>query len=139
MSKIINPDVEAKFASYPDSIRKQILFLRQLILEVASEMTDVGEIEETLKWGVPSYISKNGSTIRIDWKTSSSEHYAMYFHCGTKLVDTFRELYDNRFCYEGNRAIVFGVNDEIPVAELKQCISLSLDYHRVKHLPMLGV
>jgi hypothetical protein len=37
-----------------------------------------------------------------------------------------------------NRAIVFNVTDEIPVSELKHCVSLALTYHRIKHLPMLG-
>ena len=56
----------------------------------------------------------------------------------TSLVDTFRELYGDVFMFEGNRAIVFGEADEIPVAELKHCISLALTYHRVKRLPLLG-
>ena len=62
----------------------------------------------------------------------------MYFNCNTSLVDTFRELYGDVFMFEGNRAIVFGEADEIPVAELKHCISLALTYHRVKRLPLLG-
>ena len=62
----------------------------------------------------------------------------MYFNCNTSLVDKFRELYGDVFMFEGNRAIVFGEADEIPVAELKHCISLALTYHRVKRLPLLG-
>ena len=38
-----------------------------------------------------------------------------------------------------NRAIVFDETDELPVDELKYCILLALRYHRVKHLPLLGV
>jgi len=138
MAAIKNQDVAEKFDSYPDQIRRKLLFLRQLILDTASEMSDIDEVEETLKWGEPSYIVKSGSTIRMDWKVSNPNQYAMYFHCKTKLVDTFKELYRNEFKFEGNRAIVFGVNDEIPENELKHCISLSLSYHRVKHLPLLG-
>jgi len=139
MSGISNREVAEKFDSYPDSIRNKMLFLRQLIFDAASEINDVGEVEEALKWGEPSYITKSGSTIRIDWKKSHPEQYAMYFHCKTKLVDTFKELYRDQFNFEGNRAIVFGENDELPVEDLKHCISLSLTYHRVKHLPMSGV
>jgi hypothetical protein len=62
----------------------------------------------------------------------------MYFHCKTKLVDTFRELYNDTFNFSGNRAIIFSKNDKIPVDELKYCIYLSLTYHRRKHLPLLG-
>ena len=138
MDRIENAAVAEKFDNYPDDIKEKLLFLRQLILETASEMDDVGEIEETLKWGEPGYISKAGSTIRIDWKKSKPESYAIYFNCKTALVETFKELYRDEFVFEGNRAIVFNENDAVPVIELKKCISLSLKYHRVKHLPLLG-
>lgn len=115
------------------------MFLRQLVLDTASESTGVGALEETLKWGEPSYCSNSGSTIRMDWKKSKPDQYALYFHCKTRLVDTFREIYRDTFQFDSNRAIVFHINDEIPVNELKHCISLSLTYHRIKHLPMLGV
>ena len=139
MVEIENYGAAEKFGTYPDKIRKKLLFLRKLILDTASELNDIDHVEETLKWGEPSYVTKSGSTIRIDWKESSPKQYAMYFNCRTKLVETFKELYVDRFKFEGNRAIVFGENDEIPVNELKHCISLSLTYHRIKHLPMLGI
>ena len=69
--------------------------LRQLILETASEAEGVLPIEKTLKWGEPSSLTNTGSTIRIDWKESSPKQYAMFFHCKTKLIDTFKELYGN--------------------------------------------
>jgi hypothetical protein len=115
-----------------------LIELRELIFQVASELDDVKELKETLKWGEPSYISKIGSTLRIDWKESNPNQFAMYFHCQTKLVDTFRELYREDLEFEGNRAIVFNLNAQLPKHILKHCISLCLRYHRVKHLPMLG-
>jgi hypothetical protein len=42
--------------------------LRMHILDAASETEGVGELEETLKWGQPSYLTKkpkSGRTIRI--------------------------------------------------------------------------
>ena len=122
--------------------RKNVLFLRKLILDTASEIEEVGKLEETLKWGEPSYItveSKSGSTVRIGWKKSNPGKYALNFHCGTKLVATFRYIYRDYFRFEGNRAIVFDESDAVPEKQLKHCIALCLTYHRVKHLPMLGV
>lgn len=138
MNKFQTKDVAKKFEHYPRHMREKLMVLRKLIFDTALETEGVGEIEETIKWGEPSYIVKGGSTIRIDWKPSSPAQYAMYFHCKTRLVDTFKELYRDRFRFEGNRAIVFDVNDDIPIDELKHCISLSLTYHRRKKLPMLG-
>jgi hypothetical protein len=130
MDKIENPEVAEIFNNYPEHVRHKIMLLRQLVLDTALETEGVSTLEETLKWGEPSYITKSGSTIRVDWKASKPNQYAMYFHCKTKLVDTFKELYRDKFNFEGNRAIVFNENDEIPINELKHCISLSLTYHR---------
>lgn len=134
----MNKEVREKFNSYPHEARTKLLELRDLIHKVASEFDDIGELVETLKWGEPSYISKIGSTIRIDWKESNPNQYAMYFHCQTKLVDTFRELYRQSLNFEGNRAITFKLNDNIPINKVSHCIALALRYHRLKHLPMLG-
>ena len=139
MNTIKNPVVLEKFQAYPQQIRQNLLFLRKLIIQTAEETEGVGELEETLKWGEPSYLVKGGSTVRIDWKKANPQQYAMFFHCQTKLVDTFKELYRDKLCFEGNRAIIFNENDVIPIEELKHCIALSLTYHRIKHLPMLGV
>ena len=139
MYEFNNIEVKKVFNAYPDSVRSKMLFLRQLVLETAKETDDVESVEETLKWGEPRYLTKGGSTIRMDWKKSKPDQYAMYFHCKTKLIDTFKERYKDKFNFDGNRAIVFNIKDKISVSELKHCISLSLTYHNIKHLPMLGV
>ena len=138
MEIVQNAEVAEVFNGYPAVMRVRLMFLRRLILDTASETEGVNHVEETLKWGEPSYLTKGGSTIRMGWKKSRPDHCAMYFHCKTRLVDTFKELYGNMFRFEGNRAIVFNDLDKIPIKELKHCISLSLTYHSKKHLPMLG-
>ena len=139
MDKIENPQVAEVFKKYPKHIRQKLRLLRQLVLDTASTSNSVSTLEETLKWGEPSYIAKNGSTIRMDWKASAPNQYALYFNCKTKLVDTFKEIYKEKFKFEGNRAIVFHLDDDIPTEELSHCIFLALTYHQRKHLPMLGV
>jgi len=113
-------------------VKKKLLFLRQLIFDVAAETEGVGQVEETLKWGQPSYLTvspKSGSTIRIDQVKSQEGQYAMYFHCQTTLVDTFKEIYANEFRFEGNRSIIFNVGDQVPVQALSHCIAMALTYH----------
>lgn len=139
VDKIENTKVAAVFEQYPVKFQKKLLFLRQLILDTASQTDGVDSVEETLKWGEPSYITKTGSTIRIGWKKSNPSQYALYFNCKTILVETFREVYHDKFIFEGNRAIIFNEDDDIFVDELKQCISSSLTYHVRKHVPMLGL
>jgi len=133
-----NPQTKLKFESYPEYIQDKMNYLRDLILETASEIESVKEIEETLKWGEPSYIVKKGSTIRMDWKPKAPNQYAMYFNCNTSLVETFKAVYGNLFKYEKNRAILFELNDKIPKHELKECIEMALKYHSLKNKAFLG-
>jgi hypothetical protein len=129
------PEVATVFDSYPESTRENLLFLRQLIYEVAAETEGVGEVEETLKWGQPSYltpVSKSGTTIRIDQVAEQPGQYGMFVHCQTTLVDTYRSLYSDVLTFDGDRAILFTDGDPLPVDALKHCIQLALTYHKNK-------
>jgi hypothetical protein len=131
--------VKVVFANYPDFVRDKMQFLRELVIETAEETEGVTKLEETLKWGEPSFVTKNGSTLRMDWKEKTPDQYAMYFQCTSRLVDTFRLVFNHKFQYEGKRAIVFKLNQNIPEAELKECVKASLTYHKVKELITLGI
>lgn len=133
-----NPKVELKFQTYPKEIKLRLNYLRNLIIETATENDTIEEMEETLKWGEPSYLVKKGSTIRVDWKQKKPNQYAMYFKCTSKLVSNFKNVYGDIFKYEKNRAIVFDLKDKVPKKELKECIELAMKYHSIKNLPGLG-
>tara|TARA_R110002050_G_scaffold295079_1_gene453533 strand:+ start:1869 stop:2300 length:432 start_codon:yes stop_codon:yes gene_type:complete len=135
---ISNSKVATVFNKYPKHVKKQMLHLRQLVLEAASKIEGLDTLEETLKWGEPSYIAKHGSTIRMDWKERYPEQYALYFQCTSRLVSTYKTIYKNEFQFEGNRAIIFNLDDKIPETELKHCLLLALTYHKRKHLPLMG-
>jgi hypothetical protein len=136
---ITDPKVEEIFANYPDEVRDKMQKLRELVIDTAEDTEGIYKLEETLKWGEPSFVTKNGSTLRIDWKERTPNQYAMYFQCSSRLVDTFRMVFDYQFKYEGNRAIVFQLNQKIPEQELRECIKAALNYHNVKHLITLGI
>jgi Domain of unknown function (DU1801) len=134
MTPFHSPPVAATFAGYPAGARKKLMRLRELIFAVAKATPNVGEIEETLKWGEPAYVtaaSKSGSTIRIAWKKSMPKQYAMYFICTTTLVAvTFRTRFPQEFQYEGSRAIVFDLDHTAPEDALRFCIAAALAYHQ---------
>lgn len=134
-----DPRVNEVFANYPDFVRDKLQHLRELVIETAEETEGVTKLEETLKWGEPSFVTKNGSTLRMDWKEKTPNQYAMYFQCTSRLVDVFRLVFDHKFQYEGKRAIIFQLNQKIPEMELKECIKASLIYHNVKEQITLGI
>tara|TARA_R110001583_G_scaffold16561_22_gene68006 strand:- start:21656 stop:22072 length:417 start_codon:yes stop_codon:yes gene_type:complete len=137
MSYQMDLSVKQKFETYPESISVLLNCIRDLIFSVAKQ-DGISNITETLKWGEPSYTSSIGSTIRFDWKAKYPDQYCIYFNCKTSLVDTFKEMYGDTFTYGGNRAIIFKIDQDVPLTELAHCISLSLRYKKIKHLDLLG-
>ncbi len=135
---IHNLDVATVFASYPPAMCTKLLELRRLIFETAAVLDTVGELEETLKWGEPSYLTpttKSGSTVRIAWKSSHPDQYAIYFKCTANLVEAFQARYPTVFTFGGTRSLLFTLDEQVPMHELQRCIALALTYHRNKHLP----
>ncbi len=137
MDFIENKNVLKLIEHHTAAIRKTLLSVRQMIKQVAAEIDDNNGVEETIKWSEPSYVTKNGSTIRINRYKETSK-VALYFNCQSRLVETFREIYGDCFEYEANRAIILKTEQPLLENELLHCIQLALTYHKVKHLPLLG-
>jgi hypothetical protein len=133
----VKPEIKDKFSAYPADAQRQLEAVRHLILVVAEE-NDLGSVEETLKWGEASYLVKGGTTIRIDWKPKDPKVIKVYFHCQTRLIETFKEIYRDEFDYEGKRAIVLPLNAAIEEGPLGHCLQMALKYHSLKHRPLLG-
>ena len=126
-----DPAVDNVFNTYPKAVKAKLLTLRRLIFDTAKMTKGVGALQEALKWGQPSYLTpetKSGSTIRIDHVKAVPNQVAIYFHCQTDLVATFRELYPE-LDYGGNRSILLNAEDELPEAALRHCVALALTYH----------
>lgn len=128
-----NADVEAVFNAYPDPLKAKLMNLRQLIFETAAQIDGVGPLQETLKWGQPSYLtpaSKSGTTIRIDQIKSAPGQYGMFVHCQTSLLPTYRDLYLGVLNFEANRGVRFTLDQDPPRDAMRHCIALALTYHR---------
>jgi len=132
MTPFASPAVQERFAGYPDSERQRLLAMRETILDVAARTDGVGPIEETLKWGQPSYLpaaTKSGTTVRIDAHPEGG--VAIYVNCQTDLVEQFRGHYP-ALVYEGVRCIRFPAEAPFPEAQLRHIIALALTYHARK-------
>lgn len=124
-------------ASYPLEAQQALLKLRKQILTLAKQ-ENLGEVEEALKWGEPSFKTPKGSPIRMDWKPKYPSTVSLFFNCNSALVSTFRELFPSSFEFEGKRELRLPLQAVWPEAELNQCLVMALNYHRLKHLPLLG-
>ena len=134
MKSFSDRGVAAIFKTYSPTLRAKLLALRELVFETAQRTAGVGPLTETLKWGQPSYLTeqtRSGTTVRID-RLKAEDGYAIYFHCQSGLVAQFRALYPDTFKYQGERAILFDLDDRLPVGELRHCIALALTHHARK-------
>ena len=134
-----SPEFEAKMSAYPDFVKDKMDHLRELVQQTAEETPEITQLEETLKWGEPSFLTKTGSTLRMDWKKKKPDQYQLYFKCTSRLVETFKAVYGNQFDFEKSRAIIFQLDEKVPSTEIKKCIKATLLYHKVKDDLRLGM
>jgi hypothetical protein len=129
----VTPDVKSALAGFPDGLRETALSLARLIKDIAENLTAVGELQDSLKWGEPSFAPKRknvGSSVRIAARRDGK--IAMNFICHTGLVERFREIYAGQLEFEGNRTIVVDPGKPLQRAELSYCIAMALTYHLEK-------
>lgn len=101
--------------------------LKALIHQVAARTPGIGPLQESLKWGEPSFTPAKrnvGSSVRIAPRQNGDT--ALMFICHTDLVEEFRALYPETLRYEGNRAIVVEAGATVDLAALSHCIGLAL-------------
>lgn len=87
-------------------------------------------LEETLKWGTPSFVPprKSGTTIRINWSEKSPDQMGLYVHCGTSIITELRALYPAQ--YDGSRGLIWALDSAAPRQAAEHLISRALHYHR---------
>ena len=114
-------------AAYTPKAQMPLTQLRKLVHETALVLPEVGEVTEALRWKQFSFVTeKGGSTFRIDGKRDDPQKVAVFFHCQSGLIDEFKTYYSNTLKFEGKRAIILDVNEKLPEAKLRHCISLAL-------------
>jgi len=138
LSKVLpisDPSVARAFEAYTPAVRKRLMAVRRMILGVAARTAGVGKIQETLKWGEPSYLTlapKSGTTIRIH-KRPEDNFIKLCVHCQTSLIPDIREIYPSSFHgFDGNRCILLDLATALPKAELEHFIAMALTYHLKK-------
>ena len=113
---------------------ERLRFIRSLVL-AAGEAADAGGIEETLKWGQPSYLPRKkrvGTTVRLGLLSSNPNHCALFVHCQTTLLDQYRDRFPDEFTYLDNRAVLIPIEGKFPEIALQHMASMAFTYHRNK-------
>ncbi|MFT6433987.1 MAG: hypothetical protein ACJAVI_002033 [Candidatus Azotimanducaceae bacterium] len=104
MTEKTDTRVSAVFESFDGADRAKLEQLRGLVMVSAKTINPAITLEESLKWGEPSYVLRGGSPTRLGWSKKALTGCAIFFHCQTSLVETFKALYGDRLVYDGKRA-----------------------------------
>ncbi|MBM9590534.1 DUF1801 domain-containing protein [Leptospira sp. 201903075] len=110
----------------------KVMEIRNWIYEIAESNDLIGEIEECMKWGQPSFLTpktKSGSTIRIG-KVDDSE-FALYFNCKTTIAKEIAMEFPEWNC-DGKRALYLKANQKLSKTKLITCLNKALLYHKRK-------
>jgi len=129
MHQPLPAEVEAAITGYPDAVQERLLELRGLVLDVAAATPAAGRVEETLRWGQPSFVTepRTGTTVRID-RVRGTDDVAVFTHCRTPLVDECRAAHGDLFDYDGTRGVILRAGRAVPVAELGEHVRAALTY-----------
>jgi hypothetical protein len=68
--------------------------------------------------------------VRLGPVRGAPDEFALFFNCQTSLVETFRQWFPHGLRFEGNRSIVFRIDEPLPTEEVTECIAAALTYHR---------
>ena len=134
------PEVATALNACPDAARSYVQILRDLIFQTAQSTPRVGQLEETLKWGEPAYLThspKTGTTLRLGWD-KSGDHARLFVPCQTTLIETWRGHYQDTLNLVGNREVSLPTDQPLPSAELQHCIAMALTYHLTRSAKRLG-
>ncbi len=99
---IADPAVSDYFERLEPASRARLLLARAGVMKAAG--TSAPPIEESLKWGEPSYRTGNrGKAVRINMR---GEDIVLLFHCRTSIVSDIRDRFGAALEYDGQRAVI---------------------------------
>lgn len=130
MNPFTTPEIENVYAHYDQQSYAMLQEIRTRIYELAAMNDQVGTIEESLKWGQPSYATvrpKSGTPIRLD--VFDEQHVAIFVSCQSNLIERLRQIYGYDLEFSKNRAIVLSKNKPLNFTVLDDCLMRALTYH----------
>ena len=122
------PPVQAAYDAMPSASRDTLLAVRAMIYDLAADLP-VGRIEETLKWGQPSYATpdtKAATPIRLGvTKTGTA---AIFTHCQSSVMADFQAICSPDLIFDGNRALHLPADAMPPLKNLTPLLHAALTY-----------
>lgn len=128
--KFPSEEVSSYYFNLTPVMFDKFMEIRNWIYELSEKDPRIGEIDECLKWGEPSFLTPktiSGSTVRIA-KVNEVE-FALYFNCKTTIAKEIAVEFPDWNC-DGRRAVYFSVSKKLSKAKLTTCLKKALLYHK---------
>jgi hypothetical protein len=130
-----NSEIRSVFDKCLPHTKQALLTIREWIFEIAKSSDEIGQIEECLKWGEPSYVThspQSGTPLRLSHLKSNPAAYGLFVHCQTTIIEDFRVIYPD-LNYDKNRGVLFDSYEPLQTDVVKPFIYLALSYHSRKN------
>lgn len=124
-------EVADALARYRPEVQEALLALRAQIYGIAAAQA-LGPVVERLTWGYPTYGVGSGTSIRLGCEKKTDGDYGMFFKCQTSMVPTLRVRFGDALRFEGNRAVVFRLDEPFPEEAVREVVELALTYQTWK-------
>ena len=123
------PDpIQAAFDAHPAPVRARLLDLRARILDIGAALP-IGPIEESLKWGQPSYATpqtKAATPIRLGATKDGTP--AIFTHCQSGVIGQVRAISPPGVTFDGTRALHLPLDSPPPDDIIDALIRTALTY-----------
>ena len=122
--------VRAVFDTCPAPARAGLMALRRMILARAADLPVIGQLKEGLRWGQPAYLTPDtGAWCSLRIGTVPGAGFGLFVQCQTGLIEAFLDGPGAGLRRQGNRAVIFAVDEEVPEV-VGVLIGWALTYHR---------
>ena len=119
---------------WPDAAKARLWECRALFHQIADQ-ADVGRLDETLKWGQPSWRpvkTRTGSTLRAGWHIDHPDVLSLFVDCKTDLAVRMRDNYPQLPMNDGRRQIGLRLDAPLPRQAILHLAEMTFTYHRAK-------
>ena len=124
----------AYVATWSAAAQDHLWACRTLFHIIAAE-ADTGPLDETLKWGQPSWRPqkpRTGATLRMDWAAKTPNRLSFYVDCKTDLAARMRDIYPDLPVNDGQRHLGIDLAQPLPEQALSHLAEMTFTYHRAK-------
>ena len=123
--------VAKAYGLFPLPLQALAMDLRMAVFTVAARL-GLSDLEETIKWGEPAYLpGRGGTTLRIGYGRDGTV-CKLLVNCQTTLIDGWRQRFEGRLVFEGNRAVLLAPSLPFDRGAVETCVADAFEYHTRK-------